>query len=85
MDIIITIIVGLIAGTLGKFLLPGKDPGGLIVTILIGIAGSFLGNFIGAKLPIFPTGDGFSIMSIVTATIGAIILLLIYRLITKKK
>ena len=86
MGILITIIIGLIAGALGKFIMPGKDPGGIIVTILIGIAGSFVGNFVSGLLPFIPTGDGgLSIGSIVSATIGAIILLFLYRLIMKMK
>jgi len=74
------IIIGLIAGALGKLIMPGDDPGGIIVTILIGIAGAFVGGFV---FSIFGgTGmTGFNLWSILVATVGAIILLLIYRLI----
>ena len=80
MGIIAWIVVGLIAGALAKFILPGDDPGGIIVTILIGIVGAFVGGFVfslfgGAGV------SGFNIWSIVVATVGAIILLLIYRLV----
>lgn len=86
MGILITILIGLIAGSLGKLIMPGKDPGGKVVTILIGIAGSFVGNFVGRFLPFIPEGNGgFNIGTIISATIGAIILLFLYRVITKKK
>src|SRR5918912_1351577 len=79
MGIIAWIVVGLIAGALAKLIMPGDDPGGIIVTILIGIAGAFIGGFV---ISIFGgTGvTGFNIWSIIVATIGAIILLAIYRL-----
>lgn len=70
------IIIGLIAGILGKWIMPGKDPGGLIVTILIGIAGGLLGGFVGSKVGI----GGSNFMNIVLATAGAIALLWIYRI-----
>ena len=79
MGIISWIIVGLIAGALGKLILPGDDPGGFIVTILIGMAGSLVGGFIVGLLG--GTGvTGFNIWSILVATVGAIVLLAVYRL-----
>ena len=75
--IILWIIIGLIAGALGKLIMPGDDPGGIIVTILIGIAGAFVGGFI--TQTILGMGSGGFIWTIVVATIGAIILLAIYR------
>jgi len=82
MSIIWTIIIGLLAGALAKFIMPGKDPGGIIITILIGIAGSFLFTYLGKFLGIYQEGEtaGF-----IGATIGAIILLAIYRMFKKKK
>ncbi len=71
------IIIGLIAGVLGKLIMPGDDPGGIIVTILIGIAGALVGGFI--MQTILGFGSGGFIWSIIVATIGAIILLAIYR------
>jgi uncharacterized membrane protein YeaQ/YmgE (transglycosylase-associated protein family) len=74
-------IIGLIVGALAKLIMPGKDPGGIIVTILLGIAGSFIGTFIGRALGLYQPGQaaGF-IMSLV----GAIVLLVLYRLIFKR-
>ena len=74
--IIFWIIVGLIAGALAKLVMPGDDPGGIIVTILIGIAGAFIGGFLAGLIGL---GGGGWIWSILVATIGAIILLAIYR------
>ncbi len=71
------IVVGLIAGALAKWIMPGKDPGGIIVTILIGIAGGLLGGFLASILPFFSTGG--TIWNLVLATVGAVILLWLYR------
>ena len=81
MSILWTIIIGLVAGALAKFIMPGKDPGGIIVTILVGIAGSIVFTYLGQFLGIYEPGQtaGF-----IGATIGAIILLAIYRLFKKK-
>jgi len=75
--IILWIIIGGIAGALGKLIMPGDDPGGVIVTILIGIAGAFVGGFITQNL--LGIGGGGFIWTILVATVGAIILLAIYR------
>jgi len=77
--LIVWIIVGLIAGALGKLIMPGRDPGGIIVTILIGMAGALVGGFITQGL--FGLRGGGFISTIIVATIGAIILLALYRLI----
>jgi len=71
------IVFGLIVGVLAKLVMPGRDPGGMIVTILLGIAGALLGGFVGQALGFYAPGEpaGY-IMSIV----GAIVLLLIYRM-----
>ena len=72
--------LGLIAGTLAKFLVPGRDPPGCIVTILLGIAGSLVGGAVGAALGWGAiTGGGLDLRSIVLATLGAIALLLLGR------
>ena len=76
--IIFWIIVGGIAGALAKLIMPGDDPGGFIITILLGIAGAIIGGFLAGLIGI---GGGGIIWSIIIATIGAIILLAIYRLI----
>ena len=70
------IIIGLIAGALAKFIMPGDDPGGFIITILLGIAGAIVGGFLASLIGI---GGGGTIWTIIIATIGAIILLAIYR------
>jgi len=81
MSILWTIFIGLIAGALAKFIMPGKDPGGIIITILIGIAGSIVFTYLGQFFGFYEPGQtaGF-----IGATIGAIILLAIYRLFKKK-
>jgi len=76
------IIFGLIVGIVGKFLMPGRDPGGFIVTILLGIAGALLGGFVGRALGFYQEGEpaGF-----IMAVIGAIILLAIYRAVVGRR
>ena len=70
-------VIGLIAGALAKLIMPGKDPGGIIVTILLGIAGSLLAGYLGRALGLYEPGEGAGlIMSIV----GAILLLVVYRM-----
>ena len=84
MGIFSWIIMGLIVGALAKFLMPGDDPGGIIVTILIGIAGAFIGGFVGANLGL-GTVSGFNLGSIALATGGALLLLIIYRLLKRQR
>jgi uncharacterized membrane protein YeaQ/YmgE (transglycosylase-associated protein family) len=74
--------IGLIVGIVGKFLMPGRDPGGFIVTILLGIAGALLGGFVGRALGFYQEGEpaGF-----IMAVIGAIILLAIYRAVVGRR
>jgi uncharacterized membrane protein YeaQ/YmgE (transglycosylase-associated protein family) len=84
MGIFSWIIMGLIVGALAKFLMPGDDPGGIIVTILIGIAGAFVGGFVGAKIGL-GTVSGFNFGSIALATGGALLLLIIYRLVKRRR
>ena len=82
------IIFGLIAGLIAKAIMPGKDPGGVIITILLGIAGAVIGGFIGRALFGYGTASsdrdftqpGF-LMSLVLSIVGAVVLLAIYRLI----
>ncbi|MDP8900727.1 MAG: GlsB/YeaQ/YmgE family stress response membrane protein [Actinomycetota bacterium] len=76
MGIIAWIIIGGIAGALAKLIMPGDDPGGIIVTILIGIAGAFVGGLLTSLIGV---GSGGFIWTIIVATIGAIVLLAIYR------
>ena len=82
MHILWIIIIGLIVGAIAKLLMPGKDPGGWIITILLGIAGSFVGTYVGQALNLYSEGEpaGF-----VGSVIGAMLLLLIYRFVTKQR
>ncbi|HEX5135182.1 MAG TPA: GlsB/YeaQ/YmgE family stress response membrane protein [Thermoanaerobaculia bacterium] len=82
MGIIGWILFGLVVGVIAKLIMPGKDPGGFIVTILIGIVGALLGGFLGRLLNLYEPGQpaGF-----IGATLGAILLLWIYRLATRRK
>jgi uncharacterized membrane protein YeaQ/YmgE (transglycosylase-associated protein family) len=77
-----TALIGLVVGALAKLIMPGKDPGGMLITMVIGIAGSFLGTFLGRLVGHYQEGQsaGF-IMSL----IGAIILLAIYHFIKRKQ
>ena len=77
-----SIILGLLVGALAKWIMPGKDPGGLFVTMALGIAGAMIGGFIGNQLGVGSV-TGFNLPSIGLATLGAIILLIIYRVLTK--
>ena len=78
------ILVGLIAGILAKLIIPGRDPGGFLITIVIGMVGALVGGLVVQLLG--ATGlTGFSIWSILVATIGAIILLALYRLVAARR
>ena len=82
MGIIAFVILGLLAGAIAKSLLPGDDPGGFIVTAIIGIVGAILGGFLAAALfDAHPLDDFFDISTWLTAIIGSIVLLLLYRLV----
>ena len=86
MGIIAFIILGLLAGLIAKALLPGKDPGGIIVTMLIGVAGALIGGFVaGALFDADPLDEFFDISTWITAIVGAIVLLLIYRAVTGRR
>jgi len=72
------IVFGLIAGALAKWIMPGKDPGGLIVTMLIGIAGAVVGGYLGSFIG-FGGISGFDLRSMLLAIGGALVLLFLYR------
>jgi uncharacterized membrane protein YeaQ/YmgE (transglycosylase-associated protein family) len=85
MGIIAFIILGLLAGLIAKAIMPGDDPGGYIVTALIGIAGALLGGFLaGALFGADPLDEFFDISSWLTAIVGSIILLALYRVIANR-
>jgi uncharacterized membrane protein YeaQ/YmgE (transglycosylase-associated protein family) len=80
MGILAFIILGAIAGVIAKALLPGDDPGGIIITTIIGIVGALLGGFLAAALfGADPLDEFWDVSSWLTAIIGAIVLLVIYR------
>jgi len=83
MGVLSWIILGLIVGVIAKLIMPGKDPGGFIITILLGIAGAFLGGFVGSALGL-GTVTGFNIGSLLLALGGAILILILYRLVKSK-
>ena len=85
MSFIAFLILGLIAGALAKLILPGKQGGGIIITMLLGVVGAFLGGFIGGSLLGIDLGGTFSLMSILFAVIGALIVLAIYGAVTKNR
>ena len=82
MGVLSWIAMGLIVGLLAKLVMPGKDPGGIIITILLGIAGAFFGGFIGSLLG-FGEVTGFNMESLLLAVGGAVILLILYRFVKK--
>lgn len=78
MNYISWILLGFIAGVFAKWIMPGPDGGGVIMTILLGIAGAFVGGYLGSFIGVGATG-GLGITSILTATAGALLLLVLYR------
>ena len=82
MAILWTILIGLLIGVVAKFLMPGRDPGGFIITILLGIAGSFLAGLLGRAMGWYNEGEpaGF-----IFSVVGAIVLLILYRLFFNKR
>ena len=76
------IVFGLIIGAVAKLIMPGKDPGGIVVTMLLGIVGAVVGGFIGRALGMYEPGQP---AGWVMATVGAILLLAIYRVLVRKK
>lgn len=84
MGILSWIVMGLIAGAIAKFMMPGDDPGGFIVTIIIGIVGAIVGGFIATALGL---GDvtGFNIRSLIIAVGGSVVLLVVWRAIKARR
>lgn len=82
MGIISWIFLGLIAGALAKFIMPGKDPGGILVTIIIGIVGGVVGGYLGTFIGLGKI-ESFDLGGILIATLGAILLLIAYRFLRK--
>ena len=76
------ILIGGLAGIIAKAIMPGRDPGGCIVTILLGVAGALLAGFLGQQLGWYQQGEGAGFLA---AIVGALILLLIYRLVAGRR
>jgi len=76
--------VGLIAGILAKIAMPGPDPGGVLLTVVIGIVGAVIGGIIVNDLLGGPDVTGFNLTSVLVATFGSVILLAVYRLVTRR-
>jgi uncharacterized membrane protein YeaQ/YmgE (transglycosylase-associated protein family) len=83
MEIISTLIVGLIVGAIAKLLMPGKDPGGIIITMLLGVAGAFVAGFLGRAVGWYDSAS--SGPGIIASIIGAMILLGLYRLVIGRR
>lgn len=82
MGIIWTLIIGLLAGAVAKLLMPGRDPGGIIITMLLGVAGAFLATWLGQAVGWYRAGEGAGFIG---AVVGAVILLVIYRVIVSRR
>jgi uncharacterized membrane protein YeaQ/YmgE (transglycosylase-associated protein family) len=77
-----SLLVGLVVGAIAKFLMPGKDPGGIFITMLIGVAGAAFASWLGSQMGYYEQGQP---VGMVAAVIGSMLLLGIYRLVFKKK
>jgi uncharacterized membrane protein YeaQ/YmgE (transglycosylase-associated protein family) len=82
MGIFAWIVLGLIAGMLAKFIMPGRDPGGLIITILLGIGGAVVGGFIGTQMG-YGDISGLDVRSLAIAVGGGVLLLFVYRVLRR--
>ncbi len=83
MGILWTLIIGLVVGAIAKLLMPGKDPGGFIITMVIGVAGALLAGFLGRAMGWYANpGEG---PGIIASIIGAMLLLLVYRMLIGRR
>jgi uncharacterized membrane protein YeaQ/YmgE (transglycosylase-associated protein family) len=76
------LIIGLVIGAIAKFIMPGKDPGGIIVTMLIGIVGALIAGFLGRAVGWYQEGEA---AGFIASVIGAILLLILYRLVIGRR
>jgi len=83
MGFVAWIVLGLVAGILAKVIMPGRDPGGLIVTILLGIAGALVGGYLGTQLG-FGRVSGLDLRSLAISVGGAVVLLFLYRMLKRR-
>jgi uncharacterized membrane protein YeaQ/YmgE (transglycosylase-associated protein family) len=84
MGILTLLVIGLLAGLVAKLVLPGRDPGGLVVTMVIGVVGAFVGGLLSSALG-FGGLSGFNLRTFVIAVIGSILLLLIWRAVERPR
>jgi len=82
MAVIGWIVFGLIVGALAKLVMPGRDPGGIIVTMLLGIAGALLGGFLGRAMGFYGPGEAAGFLM---SFLGAVVLLVLYRMLTRRR
>jgi uncharacterized membrane protein YeaQ/YmgE (transglycosylase-associated protein family) len=82
MHLIWMLFIGLIVGALAKLVMPGRDPGGIFVTMLLGVAGSLVAGLLGRAVGLYAPGQG---AGFIMSTLGAILLLVIYRLATRHR
>jgi uncharacterized membrane protein YeaQ/YmgE (transglycosylase-associated protein family) len=85
MGILTWIVFGFIAGGIAKYIMPGRDPGGCLATAAIGIAGALLGGFLGTAVFNWGSVTGFNLPSLGIAVLGAVVLLLLYRLLVVRR
>jgi len=81
MHIIVTILIGFVAGLIAKMLTPGRDPGGFIVTTLLGIVGALVATYLGQAIGWYRADEGAGFIG---AVVGAVILLVIYRMVMRR-
>lgn len=82
MHLLVTLIVGLVVGAVAKLVMPGRDPGGIIITILLGIAGAFIAGALGHSLGWYAIGEG---PGLIASVVGSVVLLGIYRLVASPR
>jgi uncharacterized membrane protein YeaQ/YmgE (transglycosylase-associated protein family) len=82
MGILGWILFGLIVGALAKLVMPGRDPGGIIVTMLLGIAGAVLGGFLGRAMGLYGPGEAAGFLM---SFLGAVVLLVLYRMMVRRR
>ncbi|PYM16921.1 MAG: GlsB/YeaQ/YmgE family stress response membrane protein [Candidatus Rokuibacteriota bacterium] len=78
MDVLLWIVFGLVVGIVAKLLMPGRDPGGIVITIILGIVGAMLGGWIGRVMGLYREGEAAGFLM---AVVGAIVILALYRLV----
>lgn len=79
MDILLWIVFGLVVGVVAKFIMPGRDPGGIVLTIVLGIVGAVVGGWLGRVLGFYRPGEA---AGFIMAIVGAIVILVLYRVVT---